>query len=211
MTSPSKQTKVRHHSHLVTAALICMALGLGLTLPQVAWGWTKTGDLNQGRIYHTATLLKDGKVLVTGGSGPSGVPFGTAELYDPSTGKWASTGGLGWWRSGHTATLLKNGWVLVAGGYDTWNTRLYISELYIPTNKGFTRTTGDMKVGRAGHKAELLDDGRVLVMGGCGDPNSCEVFDPGSGTWTLAGSQHSSHSGFTAHRLLNGKVLTVGG
>ena len=100
MTSPSKQTKVRHHSHLVTAALICMVLGLGLTLPQVAWGWTKTGDLNEGRVNHTATLLDNGKVLVAGGSNPSGSgPLGTAELYDPATGKWTYTGGLNWWRS----------------------------------------------------------------------------------------------------------------
>jgi large repetitive protein len=185
-------------------------LALSLILPQVAWGWNTTGALNTGRIYHTATLLNNGKVLVVGGAGPSG-PLSTAELYDPATGKWTYTGGPIWWRYGHTATLLNNGWVLVAGGIDTYGNPLNISEFYKPTSSGFTKTTGDMKVGRSGHTATLLDDGRVLLAGGTGNLNSCEVFDPGSGTWTFTGFQHSNRGSFTTTPLLNGKVLTAGG
>ena len=44
-------------------------------------------------IYHTATLLPNGKVLVAGGS--DGLTFwSSAELYDPATGLWTATGRL---------------------------------------------------------------------------------------------------------------------
>jgi len=187
---------------LILLAFFCIA-------PQAALSWNATGSLHDGRIDHTATLLKDGKVLVAGGSGYP--PLRSCEIFDPATGQWTYKANLlGWGRYSHTATLLNNGWVLVAGGIDSWNSPIYIAEIYKPETGGFVRT-GDMKVSRAGHKAELLDDGRVLVAGGAGNYNSCEIFDPASGTWALTGSQHSNRAQFAVTLLSNGKVLTAGG
>src|SRR6185312_8706597 len=78
--------------------------------------WSPTGSMNTGREFHTATLLKNGKVLVAGGSNDG--DLASAELYDPSTGIWSKTGSMGTGRAIHTASLLKNGKVLVAGGND---------------------------------------------------------------------------------------------
>ena len=47
--------------------------------------WSDTGSLGTARVYHTATLLPSGKVLVAGGVDGSGV-LSSAELYDPASG-----------------------------------------------------------------------------------------------------------------------------
>ena len=75
---------------------------------------------------HTATLLPNGQVLVTGGNfeGP-----GSAELYDPTTGTWTRTNSIHPSRSFHTATLLPNGNVLVPGGSSRYGI-LSLAQLY---------------------------------------------------------------------------------
>lgn len=76
---------------------------------------TATGSLRYGRAYHTATLLADGRVLVTGGYVNDGMNA-SCEIYDPTTRTWALTGSLKNPRAYHKAFLLKNGKVLVMGG-----------------------------------------------------------------------------------------------
>jgi hypothetical protein len=91
--------------------------------------WTPTGSLNTARYYHTATLLPNGKVLVSGGWDGFN-PFTSAELYDPASGMWSITGSLNTARELHTATLLPNGKVLVAGGRDSSGQPSVSAELY---------------------------------------------------------------------------------
>src|SRR5439155_4076123 len=91
--------------------------------------WTSTGPLATARRNHTAVLLPNGKVLVTGGHVTGGQALASAELYDPADGIWASTGSLATARSDHTATLLPNGKVLVAGGSND-SSALASAELY---------------------------------------------------------------------------------
>ena len=69
------------------------------------------------RAADTATLLLDGRVLVTGGfrSDVNGV-LASAEVYDPGTGTWTAAPNMDTPRANQTATLLPDGRVLVAGG-----------------------------------------------------------------------------------------------
>jgi hypothetical protein len=74
------------------------------------------GSMGTARAFQTATVLKDGTVLVTGGDPPGAVVLATAELYDPASQTFTPTGSMGTARSSHTATLLNDGRVLVTGG-----------------------------------------------------------------------------------------------
>jgi Putative Ig domain/Galactose oxidase, central domain len=73
-----------------------------------------TASLTTARALHTATVLKDGTVLVAGGE--NGSPLATAEVYNPTAGTFSTTGGMASTRESHMATQLNDGTVLVTGG-----------------------------------------------------------------------------------------------
>jgi WD40 repeat protein len=95
------------------------------------WEYPTPGSLKTARGQHTATLLFNGRVLVTGGSGSffAAFPTAKAEEYDPVTGVWQQTGNMTEVRNSHTATLLANGQVLIAGG-DNFTGGTSAAELY---------------------------------------------------------------------------------
>src|SRR5579864_2677946 len=70
----------------------------------VAATWMPTASLSMPRIYHTATPLPNGTVLVAGGKTPGLGLNASAEIYDPATGRWSPTGSLATARAYHSAT-----------------------------------------------------------------------------------------------------------
>jgi WD40 repeat protein len=157
--------------------------------------FSPTGSMAAYRAWDNATLLLDGRVLVDGGVGGEiggASPNTSAELYDPSTGTFSSTGSMASDHADGTATLLSDGRVLIAGADDGSGT----AELYDPKTGTF-RATGSMAYFRGWATATLLPDGRVLIAGGEGGPtggplnsstlSSAELYDPKSGTFSLAG------------------------
>jgi len=65
-----------------------------------------TNNMLAARASHTATLLPDGRVLITGGMVENGVFLDSMEVYDPLTGQFAAAGHMSSKRVGHSATLL---------------------------------------------------------------------------------------------------------
>jgi WD40 repeat protein len=149
------------------------------------------------------TALRDGRVLVVGGSGAGD----SAEVWDPATGTFSPAGshGLGWGRQ--TATLLPDGRVLAVGGYPT------AASVWDPATSTFSPTGSPaMDAMDSINTATLLPDGRVLVAGGGGGgPDSAEVWDPDTGTFGPAGSLLAVESYYEATALPDGRVLIVGG
>jgi hypothetical protein len=174
--------------------------------------WTATGSTIGAGPGRTATLLGNGKVLVTGGSGSNFEPLAFAELYDPSTGSWSSTANMLEARGGGTATLLLDGRVLVAGGSGS-SGLLASVELYDPRTESWT-ATGAMLEHNVGHTATLLPDGRLLVVGGgvgTSAAASAELYGPGTGQWTATGAMLEPRIYHTATLLPDGTVLVAGG
>ena len=79
--------------------------------------WTATRRMVTIRGAYTATLLLDGRVLVTGGTSKDGKDvLASAEIYGPGTGTWTAAPAMDTPLAHQTATLLPDGRVLVAGG-----------------------------------------------------------------------------------------------
>jgi len=131
--------------------------------------FTAGPDMKVDRFRHTATLLHDGRILITGGySSAQSHTVSSAEIYDPLTNSFTFLPHTTMThpRMDHTATLLKDGRVLVVGGWNSVEGRTVASaDLFDPLTNTFTPTT-PMFLSRHEHTATLLPDGRVLVVGG---------------------------------------------
>ena len=110
--------------------------------------WSVTGELRQERSGHTATLLKDGRVLIAGGANFVGFDIGrtsylkSAELYDPATGEWRPTASFNRIEGYNSATLLANGKVLAVGRSYPQG---YSAELYDPVTETWSITAARLR------------------------------------------------------------------
>ena len=74
------------------------------------------GTLIDAREHHQATLLGDGRVLVTGGVDAGGAALASAEIFNPQVGSFVAARPLRVARAGHGALVLCDGTVLLVGG-----------------------------------------------------------------------------------------------
>lgn len=169
------------------------------------------------RIFHTATLLPSGRVLIAGGVGADGVPLDSAELYDPVDSTFIPIAGLMMVaRDAHTATLLRSGKVLIAGG--AASSKVAAAELYDPAAvapaASFT-ATGALVTPRDSHTAVLLLSGQVLIVGGLYQGQflqHAELYDPATGVFASTGGMQTARIAHTLTSLgSSSHVLVTGG
>lgn len=181
----------------------------GTTTPTVGT-FSNGPDLLAARGQHTATVLSDGRVLVTGGADGQGI-LADSEVFDPLTNTWEIvrnlvanpndglmmdvTDAFPTARQLHTATPLPGGTVLVAGGlgvermdpqgnpiFETLTT----AYTFDPTTNSFTRV-GALATARAWHTA-AISGGQGVVAGGLdgllASSGTADIFDATAGTFT---------------------------
>ena len=182
-------------------------------------GGCPVGELAEARDRPLVIAAGDG-ALVLGGRGVD-EPLGTAEWYDPATGRFtaieapqAYTGDFG--ALGVAAAPLPDGRVVLIGGERP------VYTVFDPADRSFSTPGGLFEV-RAYHAAVALDATRVLVAGGCGllaeATGDCETASTRAGTFVLDLADGSLVDGpalaierIRPHLVLEGdRALVVGG
>lgn len=213
--SPLQETRYAHTATLLPSGILLVTGGLSGSYLATTELYDPRNDLPAfsstsvptKRLEPAATLLEDGRVLVTGGNN-DGTYVKPAEIYDPAANAWTTTGSMGVGRFNHRATLLATGQVLITGGHvGAGNTNT--SELYDPTTGTFT-PAGEMTAARGAHTATLLRNGKVLVAGSA-TVSTADLYDPASATFEATGAMNTARWGHSATLLPDGKVLIAGG
>lgn len=187
---------------------------------------TMLPNLHAPRAWHTATLLFDGRVLITGGFSHNG-SLASAEVFDPVTNKFTVLEhSMNEGRGSHSATLLNDGSVLLVGGFADTNTASNTGEIFNPTSMAFKLLAEPLNQARGAHSALKLKNGKVLISGGSNDVyapsspltssdvfiGSGELYDPTENSFTQIPSQmfvpRANHSMI---EIKDGMVFIVGG
>jgi hypothetical protein len=160
------------------------------------------------RVGHSATLLRNGEVLVTGGGNwddgsARRKNLNSAELFDPIRGKWRPTGSFKTIQGQNSTTLLANGNVLAVGsaGYAP-GPLACIAELYDPAIGTWDTVSSPQICGTL----ITLHNGKVLNVSG----GLVELYDPDIGKWRSTGQPRVIRSTSSVILLDNGKVLLTG-
>ena len=146
----------------------------------------KIQDMYSSRLWHQATRLKDGRVLINGGwSHDSESRTETAEYFDPNTATFKPSSKMPYPIFRHTSTLLSDGRVLLSGGsHLTWDfskfseygsNYMYIFDPTSNNGRGeFIKLQTEMNTNRYGHESILVGGNKVILVG-CG--NSADIYD----------------------------------
>jgi Domain of unknown function (DUF1929)/Glyoxal oxidase N-terminus len=173
---------------------------------------TPTANISQLRKWSNATVLADGKVLVTGGSAVAnqltGVAY-AAEIWDPVTGRWTLGANAVKPRLYHsTALLLPDGSVLTAGGGAPGPVKNLNAEIYYPSYlyDAFGQPAVRPSLVVAPGLLQLHLDQQFAVTVGSGDPiGRVTLIRTGSVTHSFDPDQRFLELGFAQA----GQTLTI--
>ena len=177
-------------------------------------GWIRADSLHFARSDHSSLKLPNGNILVTGGYQDTSI-LAECEIFDVVNNYWMVTSSMQIPRYMHHSALLNKNNVLVIGGYKNKTCEIFDID---SAKWSFTDSTNFPR--DIGSTISLLDNNCVLLVGGYyfSEDNSqafyldsCEIYDPIPGKWTVTGPLNAVRENHTATKLLNGNVLVTGG
>ena len=192
-----------------------------------------TNNMSASRIYHTATLLANGEVLLAGGTNTASV---LGDLFSPASAMFTPTtnGGSA---ALHLAAVPADGYVLLTGGEllgspcgegGSWFA-IDNALLFDENDASFKETATNTKMSspRVAHTATNRAGGPVLIAGGATSQTPCnrgfgtstfqpvataELYAAAAETFTPTGNMETARAAHTATLLANGEeILLVGG
>lgn len=197
---------------------------------------SKKSKLKKGRIFHTLSLLPDGRVLIIGGQGRINKTnlgaLNSIEIFDPLTKLVQPLEtSLKTPRLLHTATTLQDGNILITGGFtnekqDEFGFGPGTQESEIIDNSNLTiKKAGALKEAVGGHTATLLTNGNVLILGGSTDffssrtkdefkgisKSTIQFYDKNSETFNLVAKKSGGNIELEIPRFLHQSVLLPNG
>lgn len=177
--------------------------------------FTNIPNMRVSRSSHSAILLSDGKVFISGGYG-GGNYLNSTEIYDPVTNTFTSKASMSSNRAYHSSILLNDGTVLIVGGYSSGY--LNTAVIYNPSTNNYTATSNNMSDARGYASLTLLNNGKVLIVGGANQRTgylqptyTAELYDPTTKTFSTLPSLPNWMYYHTATKQPDGLVLIAGG
>src|SRR6266540_1615308 len=211
MQSTAKANNFLGHFFALLGAVVMLAIATWVSASS-SQQVKPLDNLATPRTGHTATVLSDGSILITGGRDADGNLIAASEIFDPETQTSSASATLNTARVDHSATVLLDGRVLIAGGSDA-NGALSSAEIFDPASpeNGFQAVASPMTAARTHHTATLLSNGSVLIAGG-ETGGTAEIFDPTTQSFTpTLWNLTVARSGHTATWFANDSVLLAGG
>jgi hypothetical protein len=122
--------------------------------------------------------LRDGSVIVAGGTGLGGSSMTSVDRLDPATGQWAAGGELEVGFTSGRSVLLCDGTVLFAGGQSDGQD---LAQIY-DSRTGRVTASATLVARQAFGTLTVLQDGSALLAGGYGPDGAAvgaaELFGP---------------------------------
>ncbi len=171
-------------------------------------GFEFIGRMTISRFWHVAVQLKNGRVLIAGGTdtdrpahSQADMYHDSAELFDLERGASSTTGKMSQARTQDTAILLNDGRVLIKG------TIRNAAEVYDPQAGTFS-TLADVPGLQRGLATTVLATGAIFAID---EQGNAGIFDPATWEFTSAGRMITPRSAHTSTLLAEGRVLIAGG
>jgi len=168
-----------------------------------------------GGLFHAATLMPDGDVMLSGGFGNGNVR-NEAVVLNAQAEMVASIADIDGGRVLHGAVLVPPDHVVLLGGTanPAQEGEIFGDATRLQGATGASGVAEQTELARTAHTATLLADGNVLVAGGYssgGHASSAAVMSPGGELLHYFQNDHLTRANHGALLLPSGNVLIIGG